>query len=210
MSFIFSLAINKYYVLQIIWNLFLALIPCFVAYYTADSLKKKKWKQLDDIEKIGFFLIFLFWLFLFPNTAYLFSIPRHLVDYCSSYNKYRVCLDTGRTWMVFFFFLYSLLGVPAFYYGLKKMSQIFKSLINGTASVVLQVIVIPLTSIGVMFGLFERYNSWDVLLNPINLLKALIIYFSDANLLFTFLFFTAVLFAVYYGLDIFIKKIRID
>ena len=206
MNFLFSLSINKYYVLMIFWNIFLAVIPCAVAYYAYISVKKKTWADLKTSEKISAALIFLFWLFMFPNTAYLFSIPRHIVDYCPAYNKYEVCLDNGRTWMVFFFFFYALLGVPTFYYALKKMSLTFRSLFNRTASVLLPAVIIPVTSIGVMFGLIERYNSWDVIFNPASLINTFIGYFMSADLFFTFLFFTLMLYMVYYGLDVFIKK----
>ena len=206
MHFLFSLSINKYNILTIFWNIFLALIPCITVYYLAISVKRKKWNDFKRGEKLFFTLIFLFWLFMFPNTAYLFTIVRHLVDYCQHYDKFRVCSE-GNTWMVMFFFTYSLIGVPTFYYALKKMTDIFKKLFNKISATILPIIVIPLTSIGVMFGLFERFNSWDILLNPLGILRTTLGYFTDLNLLINFLIFTISLYLIYYGFGYFIWKI---
>jgi uncharacterized membrane protein len=206
MNFLFSLSINKYNILTIFWNILLALIPCITVYYLTLTVKRKKWNDFKGSEKVSFILIFLFWLFMFPNTAYLFTIVRHLVNYCEHYDKYRVCAE-GTTWMVMFFFTYSAIGLPTFYYALKKMTDVFKLLFNQMSATVLPIIVIPLTAIGVMFGLFERFNSWDLLLNPLGILRTTFGYFTDANLLINFLIFTISLYLIYYGSGYFIWKI---
>jgi len=206
MNFIFSLSINKYNILTIFWNIFLAIIPCITVYYLALSVKRQKWHDFKGGDKVFFILIFLFWIFMFPNTAYLFTIVRHLVDYCQHYDKYRVCSE-GSSWMVMFFFTYSLIGLPTFYYALKKMSEVFKKSFNEMSATVLPIIIIPLTAIGVMFGLFERFNSWDVLINPLSVLNTATRYFIDLNLLTNFLIFTISLYLIYYGCDYFIWKI---
>ena len=199
MEYIFSLEINKYKILAIFWNVFLALIPCVIAYYMSRAAGGKKWVKLKTGYKIYFIPLFLFWLFMFPNTAYLFTIVRHLVDYCEDYDKYRVC--AGQMWMVMFFFTYSLIGLPTFYYALKKMSVLFKKSFNKAVAAALPLIVIPLTSIGVMFGLFERFNSWDILVRPSIVFNATISYFSDTSLLTDFLVFTICLYLIYYAID---------
>jgi len=206
MNFLLTLSINKYNILTIFWNVFLALIPCITVYYLALTVKRKKWHDFKVSEKISFVLIFLFWLFMFPNTAYLFTIVRHLVNYCQHYDKYRVCSE-GNTWMVMFFFTYSAIGLPTFYYALKKMADVFKLLFNRMTATVFPIVVIPLTAIGVMFGLFERLNSWDILFNPLSLSRIAFGYFTDLNLFTNFLIFTISLYLIYYGSGYFIWKI---
>jgi len=206
MNFIFSLSINKYNILMIVWDIFLAVVPCLTAYYLALSVKIRKWNDFKIGEKVSFVLIFLFWLFMFPNTAYLFTMVRHLVNYCLYYDLNRVCSE-GTTWMVILFFTYASIGIPTFYYALNKMSGVFKKLLNPMSAALLPIIVIPLTAIGVMFGLFERFNSWDILTNPLSLIVKGIGYFTDINLFFNFLIFTISLYLIYYGMDYFIWKI---
>lgn len=206
MQFLLTLSINKYNILMIFWNIFLAVVPCLIVYYLALSAKGKKWSSLKSGEKVSFMLIVLFWLFMFPNTAYLFFIVRHLANYCMHYDKYRVCQE-GNTWIVMFFFTYSAIGIPTFYYALNKMSGVLKKLFNQITATLLPIIIIPFTAIGVMFGLFERLNSWDILLNPLSVLNTALGYFADPNLLFNFLIFTICMYLIYYGCGYFILKV---
>lgn len=193
--FLLKLNIHNYNLIAIVWNVFLALIPCIVVYYMAKSIGKKKWNKLGK-QKTAFVLLFLFWLFFFPNTAYLFSIVRHLVNYCDDFDKYRVC--AVGTWKVLFFFTYAAIGIPTFYYALKKMEDLFKTAFNKASGNILPLIVIPLTTIGVMFGLLERYNTWDIIFRPTSLLKTVATYFTEIHPLTDFLVITALLYFIYY------------
>jgi len=187
--------IHGYNLIMIPWNIFLALIPCLIAYYSAKAVGKKKWKDLGRGQLV-FMVIFLIWLFMLPNTAYLFMIPRHLVDYCDDYDKYRACLE--GSWKVMFFFTYAAIGLPTFYYGLRRMERLFKSMCGKIYAAFLPIIVIPLTSIAVMFGLYERYNSWDVIFRPCDLMRTFGSYFTETYLLTDFLVFTACFYLIYY------------
>ncbi|MBU0577005.1 DUF1361 domain-containing protein [Patescibacteria group bacterium] len=195
MEYILQLDIHGYPLLMIPWNIILALVPCAIVYYLAKGVGKKKWKQLKN-DRFAFMLIFLIWLFVLPNTAYLFMIPRHLVNYCDNLSMYRVCLD--GSWLVMFFFAYALIGLPTFYYGLNKMVRIFKTMCGDLAAKLLPIFTIPLISIAVMFGLYSRYNSWDVVFRPNCLLKTVASYFSETHLLIDFVVFTLGLYLIYY------------
>ena len=205
MQSIILLNIHGYNLIMIPWNIFLALVPCLIVYCAAKSVGKKKWKDLKG-QQIAFMIIFLIWLFFFPNTAYLFMIPRHLVNYCDNFDQYRACL-TGGSWVVMFFFTYALIGLPTFYYGLNKMEKLFRSMCGRIYADLLPVIVIPLTSIAVMFGLYERYNSWDVIVRPCELLRTVGSYFTEIYLLIDFLAITVCLYFIYYITSYLIKRI---
>ncbi len=195
MQSLLLLNIHGYNLIMIPWNILLALIPCWIAYYLAKGVGNKKWKDLKG-QKVSFMLIFLIWLFTFPNTAYLFMIPRHLVNYCDDFDRYRVCLD--GSWKVLFFFTYAVIGLPTFYYGLNKMEKLFKSMCGKIYATYLPIIVIPLTTIAVMFGLYERFNSWDVIFRPLGLLRTVGSYFTDMIMLTDFLVITVCLYFIYY------------
>ena len=196
MQTIILLNIHGYNLIMIPWNILLALVPCWIVFYAAKSVGKKKWKDLKN-ERFAFMAIFLIWLFALPNTAYLFMIPRHLVNYCRNFDEYRACLD-GGSWIVMFFLTYALIGLPTFYYGLRKMEQLFKSMCGKIYAAFLPIIVIPLTSIAVMFGLYGRYNSWDVIFHPGKLLRTIGSYFTDMVMLTDFVVFTVLLYVIYY------------
>ncbi|MBU1017669.1 DUF1361 domain-containing protein [Patescibacteria group bacterium] len=203
MEFLFGININNYKILMIFWNLFLALVPCLTVYYLTKAVGRKQWGKLGKAQW-AFVFLFLFWLLTLPNTAYLFTMVRHLVNYCRDFNPYRVCPD--RTWMVMFFFIYALAGVPIFYYAIHKMTQVFKTLFSKRSAVILPVVVIPLTAIGVMFGLFERYNSWDVLTRADEIMSTLFSYFTNGNHLLNLFAFTLSFYLIYYSADYFLCK----
>ncbi len=201
-----NLSINNYPIVFVFWNVFLALIPCVVVYFLAKKVGCKSWSQIKWGGRIGFVVLFLAWLFFLPNTAYLFTMVRHLVDYCYDYDRFRVCIE--EAWVPVFFFAYALIGLPTFYYALKKMTDVFRSIFGKGASITLPIFVIPLTSIGVMFGLIERFNSWEIITKPMNIVKTGLHYFTDATILTNFLIFTIVLYLIYYITDFLIWKIR--
>lgn len=203
MNLFFGLNIHGYYVLAILWNLFLILIPCWTVYFLASSVGKKTWAKLASVDRVAFVFLFLFWLFWFPNTAYQFTIPRHLADYCANFDKNRVC-DHG-SWLVTFFFIYALTGLPTFYYALNRMEGLLAGVFSARLSKVFVLFMIPLTTLGVMLGLFERSNSWDVLTQPLFLAKIALGYLQNVDSLAFFAAFTASLYAIYYGFGAFIR-----
>ena len=205
MNFLFSLNIHGYEIVTVFWNLFLILIPCVTVYVMTGWVGRKPWTKFSWPKRIGFVLLFLFWLFWFPNTAYQFMIPRHLTDYCASFDLYRVC-DRG-SWMVIFFFVYALIGLPAFYYALERMGRLLASVFSPKASHWFTILMLPLTTLGVMLGLFMRANSWDVLLSPLALVRQTLSYLQESDKLLFFGVFTAFLYILYYGTDAFIRLI---
>jgi uncharacterized membrane protein len=179
--------VNGYGLYFVLWNIFLALLPCWAVFFLAN------YKPLQK-NRLLFALIFLFWLAMLPNTAYLFFMVRHLVDYCTHYDQFRVC-QTG-SWVAFFFFAYALIGLPTFYYALSKMTKLVKRKW-------LPLPIIPLTSVGLLFGLYERFNSWDLITHPLQLIETAATFFTTPTLRTDFIAFTLTLFLIYYATDFF-------
>ncbi len=189
---------------MIFWNIILALVPCIIVYYVAKAVGRKKWEKFNGGGQWAFVILFLFWLLMLPNTAYLFTMVRQFVNYCFDFDRYRVCAE--EAWMVIFFFVYALIGLPTFYYALNKMANVFKILFNKLTATILPIITIPLVAIGVMFGLFERYNSWDVLTKVNEIIRTVFSYFTNNNQLLNFLAFTLSFYLIYYGTDYLLWK----
>ena len=139
---------------------------------------------------------FLFWLFFVPNTAYLFSANRHLINYCANPGMSNVC--EYNFWIVPLFFIYSLIGIPTFIYSLRKMSLILGKLFHPIFKKILPIIMAPVIVIGILLGLFERFNSWDVLYDPLSIIKIAIEYFTKPNMVLHFIIYTLVLYFIYY------------
>lgn len=204
MEILFGLSINGYKLFAAFWNIFLALIPCWVVYSLTLSVKGHSWAKLKAGSKLAFVALFLFWFFFFPNTAYLFTMPRHLVNYCDDFDKYRVCVE--QSWMVMIFFTYALIGVPTFYYALSRMTKVLTSVFGRGLELLFPILMIPLTTIGVMFGLFERFNSWDIVADPFSVLQTAMTYFTDSALFTNFLIFTSVFYLIYFGVEFALRK----
>ena len=202
-EFLFQFQVQGYLLVMILWNIFLAVIPCVIVWRLLHGMKQRPWSKLKG-HRTAIIILFLVWFFFFPNTAYLFTVIRHLVDYCSHYNFYRVCSE--GEWRVLFFYAYSFLGVPTYYYSLKGMSRVFDHLFGRLPALLLPIIMIPLTSIGLMFGLFERFNSWDIVTRPHQLFITVGTYFTEPYRLVDFIGFTIVLYFIYYLTAFLLRK----
>jgi len=206
MGSILDLSINDYNLYSFVLNVFLALLPCWIVFRLKKATKGHRWPTFKKGEKASFILIFLFWLAFFPNTAYLFTMPRHLVDYCTDYDLNRVCVE--EAWMTTFFFGYAMVGVWTFVYALKAMSDLLGRVLGTIWRRRLPYALIPLTSLGVMLGLFARLNSWDVAFHPFKLLTDTAKTLANPYVMLDFGLFTALSFLVYYGSEWLISLIR--
>jgi uncharacterized membrane protein len=134
----------------LIWNLFLAWIPYSLATFLDKDTSKKK-----------FVAIFIPWLLFFPNAAYLVTDILH-VD-----NRPPVPLWYDSL----IFFIFAWLGVMLAAIALLRVNaylEHFYGKIKSTVSIFLIAIV---TAFGIYLGRFERWNSWDAILNPLEVFK---------------------------------------
>ncbi|MBN2306771.1 DUF1361 domain-containing protein [Candidatus Peregrinibacteria bacterium] len=199
-----TIQVNNYYVAVIFWNIFLALLPCLIAWRLSRGYYLKKWGNMSQMNHLLFGLVFLVWFFFFPNTAYLIADVRHLADYCKELDYFRTCVD--EAWVVPLFFTYSLIGVPTFYYSLKKMATILEKLFGKTVRRLFPLLMIPITALGLLLGLVARFNSWEVIYKPLNIIKTVFGYLSDETMLINLLAYTLMLYFVYYSIDFLWKK----
>ncbi|MDD5721014.1 MAG: DUF1361 domain-containing protein [Candidatus Pacebacteria bacterium] len=135
----------------LIWNLFLAWIPYIISSY---FIKKET--------SISIFIpLFIFWLLFFPNAPYLVTDVTHIVSSPASFVWY----DS----LLFFFFGWVglLLGMVSLY----RIHQYFKNHLSNFISELIIFVICFVSSFGVYLGRFERWNSWDLFLNPFNLIK---------------------------------------
>ncbi len=177
------------------WNLLLAIIPCILVYELSHWVRGRTWQKSAPSARITFIAAFLFWFFFFPNTAYLFTLVRHLVDHCTDYNIHRVCFE--EAWKVPLFLFYALMGLPTFVYSLRMMQRVFSQWFGSGRF--LPFFIIPLTALGILFGLFERFNTWDIVTHPLTLVEKTLSYLTQPWSLLDFFVYIFVLSAIYYG-----------
>jgi uncharacterized membrane protein len=142
--------------LFMIWNLFLAYIPYALTKWlsTRESLSRK----------IPVFIpLFLTWLFFIPNTFYIITDLFHLGDH---YNDRLMPQWFDLAMILSFVWNGFLLGVLS----VRQMEKILQPLLPAHNELFFLYPIMWLNALGVFTGRYLRYNSWDVLTNPFQLL----------------------------------------
>lgn len=138
--------------LFLIWNIFLAWIPLGFAFYGSQS--KSRWVATGA---------FLAWLLFFPNSHYILTDIFHLKARHGIPLWYDLLVLLLSSWTGAMLGFLSLLEVH------QVLRRYFSTVITWASIVVLFV----LESFGIYTGRYLRFNSWDIVTDPINLLNYL-------------------------------------
>lgn len=134
------------------WNLFLAWIPflCSILLIEARSNNRSKYIQA---------FLFLVWLIFFPNSPYIITDLFHLKQ------KFGIPLWFDLILILTFAWNGLLLGFASLFEIQRFLKKYFSS--NIVHSFVAALMV--LCSFGIYLGRYPRWNSWDIVSNPLNL-----------------------------------------
>ncbi len=132
------------------WNIFLAWVPYILSHYFTSYRRKEKWKQ---------FFLFGTWLLFFPNALYILTDLVHLQD------------DTNMPWWfdTILVFCSSFVGLVMAFISLYKTEQYIRSIFHKRQVMFLISLILFISSFGVYLGRFQRWNSWDVIQDPVAL-----------------------------------------
>ncbi|MEA3398427.1 MAG: DUF1361 domain-containing protein [Patescibacteria group bacterium] len=197
---LYNLNINGYPLFCVFWNLFLVFIAFLITRALILFCEKNNLAKTGN--KIFVFLLGILWLVFIPNTAYLVVIIRHLLNFCPD-NYYRVCVNNA--WMVPFFFIYALIGWIFFVILTRRIKNLISGLFGGACSKIFIICVIPLISLGVLLGLINRWNSWELFINPIIIAEDVYQYLSQASRIINWAAFTLFFYLLYYIGNIVLK-----
>jgi uncharacterized membrane protein len=136
---------------SLVWNLFLAWIP-FVLAYLAHALSWKKTLLYFVLPATAFL-----WLIFFPNAPYILTDLQHLAKETSSAPVWYDVIV-----MVWFSWTGLLLGLVSLY----LMHDIVHRTFGRWLGWSFVFFVSGLSSFGVYLGRFVRFNSWDLLGDP--------------------------------------------
>ena len=141
---------QSFFYLFLVWNLFLAVIPYAITTYLGTKKTLSKWSLL---------FCFCAWLLFLPNAPYIITDLLHL----RTSSRYLMWLDV----LVVTSFAYN--GLMLFFLSLLDMESILKSFIKGKKRFYLMTFILFLTGFGIYLGRFLRYNSWEIVQNPLAL-----------------------------------------
>jgi uncharacterized membrane protein len=140
------------------WNLFLAYLPFLISKRMTVQRPKRKWIFL-----LGAFA----WLLFIPNAFYIITDLFHLDMNESVPLWYDLALLLSFAWTGL---LFGILSV-------RQMEKLFEQAFNRKLDLFFILPVMALNGFGVFVGRYLRFNSWDVITSPIQLIKDIVYLF---------------------------------
>ncbi len=136
------------------WNLFLAWLPLLFAWLLKERLKTQPWLSWPNL------LLTLLWLCFLPNSFYLLSDFIHLHESGEVSLLYDIVLFMSFTWNGF------LLGFISLYI---IHRELLKKIRRRDVNIIIYGVLL-LCGFAIYIGRYQRWNTWDVLVNPAGLL----------------------------------------
>lgn len=135
----------------LLWNLFLALIPFGLSTMLGLSAGRLKARVLLPVGAV--------WLLFFPNAPYILTDLFHLEPRAGVPYWYDLALLLSCAWN----------GLMLAYASLSDMQLLVTRRLGWWAGWAFATVALLLSSFGVYLGRYLRFNSWDVLTNPLTL-----------------------------------------
>ncbi len=205
LSFVIAIITRSFLNIMLGWNIILAFIPIILAYLFQLIIKEEK---TELSHKIKIVLIFLFWLFFFPNSFYIITDFIHLGGEEFYFREHLYAPFTytknfiGYLTLLHIFFGAFVAAVMASY-SLKMMQEYLINKYSRIKSELFVIVILFLSSIGIYIGRFLRLNSWDML-NPFYVIERFFISLNTFSIEFI-LMFLLIQAALYYFIRPFIK-----
>jgi len=139
------------------WNLFLAYVPYKLLQISKSYIVASK-------SKIGFGFIFFVWLVFIPNAFYMITDLFHL------YQRERVPLWFDLILLMSYAWNGLILGMLS----VREMEKMLAVMIPRLHRVIFIMAIMFLNSLGVYLGRYLRFNSWDIVADPFNLVLQMI------------------------------------
>ncbi len=138
--------------LFLIWNLFLAWLPYVLSYL---------FEKIKIASRNKFYVLFFTWLLLFPNSLYIITDLIHLQADTSMPVWYDAVI----------LFASSFVGLIMGFTSMQRVENFAAKIYSKKIVSLFVSAVLCLASFGVFLGRFERWNSWDIINNPLALLS---------------------------------------
>ncbi|MGI4788505.1 MAG: DUF1361 domain-containing protein [Janthinobacterium lividum] len=151
---------------NVIWNLFLAVIPVVLAFVIARGARRDR-QETGNIRWVLWGPLAFLWLILLPNSCYLLTEWRHYLDTLTVSPLFAQAHQSGDGRLDFFlvtsfYLVYSGAGLLAFFMAVWPLDRLTRVRL-GWLGALLRPMIFPLCALGVYLGLMRgRFNSWDL------------------------------------------------
>lgn len=142
----------------LVWNLFLAVVPYLISKKISATSISSRWK---------FILYTLVWLLFIPNSFYIITDLFHLDMNEEVPLWYDLALLLSFAWS----------GLLCGIISVRQIEKQFESFFNKKFDWLFILPVMALNGLGVYIGRYLRFNSWDVLINPLQLIQDIVYLF---------------------------------
>ncbi len=149
--FIRYLKTDSFFYLFLIWNLFLACIPYGITLFI----------HVTKANRFIFWSCFLIWLVFLPNSPYILTDFQHLRTSTISSIWYDVLLILS----------FAINGLLIGFTSIRMMQSMINERFSKKTTKIIIYTILLLCGFGIYLGRILRWNSWDVLQNPIHLLS---------------------------------------
>ena len=146
---------GKLTLIYILWNIILAFIPYIISSFLFVYSKEEK------VNKLLFISGFILWLLFIPNAPYIITDFIHLGDTRSIPLLFDIIMLFSST----------VIGLVFFCRSLFHIEQIIKTKYSYKTTSLIMGFIILLISFGIFLGRFLRFNSWDIFINHLSIIK---------------------------------------
>lgn len=173
---------NRYSLVYILWNLLLAFIPFIISLFIVYL------KKIGKLRDVYFIILGIIWLLFLPNAPYIVTDLIHIGVVRSVPVLYDSVLLFTSAWLGL------LLGLNSIFH----IEKVLLSKYSKKTTNIIILIILLLISFGMYLGRFLRFNSWDILTNPISFFNKLLGSLSTSSyhvesLIYIILFFSFLL-----------------
>ena len=141
---------DSFFYTFLVWNLFLACVPYLITFIL----------QLTKVRTTVFWFSFIIWLLFLPNAPYLLTDFKHLRHHLSSIVWYDIILIAS----------FALNGLVIGAKSLLMMTNLLDIRVSKIFKHSIMISVLYLSGFGIYLGRVLRWNSWDIVQNPKELL----------------------------------------
>jgi len=147
---------HDFYMLFLVWNLFLALLPYGISLWfgtltkSITSIQKLKWIAVPVV---------LLWLLILPNAPYIITDLIHI-------------RHASGSWLIYDSILISCFAITGCWTGFKSIHQMVTILTHiqlikkDFLKRIIEYTILFLCALGIYLGRDLRWNSWDIIQHP--------------------------------------------
>ena len=154
----------------LVWNLFLAWLPYACAVALAYLRAKRTSSPGQGPSVAATALLALSWLLTFPNAPYILTDVVHLMN---GRPVFRWWFDVGLV------LSFALVGCFLAVVSLRILHEMVRDRAGVLAGWLFVLVAATLSGFGVYLGRFLRFNSWDVLTEPLGVARAIAVRVLD-------------------------------